>query len=334
MNSSQFIKKFIDIFYEGNKVGTLRLVMSRESVKYQIAVSILGIIALVILIIFAITITSLIITRRYITNPLLKLQIAASSIAQGNLDTVIEQSSHDEIGILAQNLDIMRDAIKKLFEEVNSSKKKIEDYSKTLEQKVTMRTKELAQSVDELTALGEVSQAVNSTLDLDAVLSGIVRQSVILSDADGGTIFEFNDEEQVFIPKIHYGVSAAFAEQLQSSPILRGDKTAIGQAALTLSPVQIPDLNHSPYYPLPFVLQEGFRALLALPLVREKRLIGGLVIQRKEAGEFSARIVKLLQSFAAQSVLAIHNAMLFREIEKKVINWKLLTNTSQSFWRI
>jgi signal transduction histidine kinase len=317
MDSSRFIYKFIDIFYEGNKVGTVRLVMSRESVKYQIAVSVLGIIALVILIIFAITITSLIITRRYITKPLLKLQSAASSIAQGNLGTVIEQDSQDEIGVLAQNLDVMRDSLKKLFEEVNSSKKKIEDYSKTLEQKVTIRTKELAQSVEELKALGEVSQAVNSTLDLDAVLSGIVRQSVILSDADGGTIFEFNDEEQVFIPKIHYGVSAAFAEQLQSSPILRGDKTAIGQAALTLSPVQIPDLNHSPYYPLPFVLQEGFRALLALPLVREKRLIGGLVIQRKEAGEFSARIVKLLQSFAAQSVLAIHNAMLFREIEKK-----------------
>lgn len=317
MDSTQFINKFTDIFYEGNKVGTVRLVMSRESVKYQIAVSIFGIIALVILIIFAITITSLIITKRYITNPLLKLQSAASSIAQGNLDTIIDRGSHDEIGFLAHHLDDMRGAIKKLFEEVNSSKQKIENYNRTLEEKVTIRTKELAQSVDELKALGEVSQAVNSTLDLDTVLSGIVRQSVILSDADGGTFFEFNDKEQVFVPKINYGLSAAFAEQLQASHILQGDNTAIGQAALTLLPVQIPDLNNTPYYPLPFVLKEGFRALLALPLIREKRLIGGLVIQRKEAGEFSARIVKLLQNFAAQSVLAIHNANLFREIEEK-----------------
>ena len=317
MNSSRFINKFTDIFYKGNKVGTVRLVMSRESVKYQIAVSILGIIALVIIIIFAITITSLIITKRYITNPLLKLQSAASSIAQGNLDTVIEQGCHDEIGFLAHHLDEMRGAIKKLFEEVNSSKKKIENYNRDLEQKVAIRTKELAQSVDELKALGEVSQAVNSTLDLDAVLSGIVRQSVILSNADGGTIFEFNDKEQVFVPKINYGLSAEFAERLQSSRIHKGDNTAIGQAALTLSPVQISDLNNTPHYPLPFVLKEGFRALLALPLIREKRLIGGLVIQRKEAGEFSARVVKLLQNFAAQSVLAIHNARLFREIEEK-----------------
>ncbi len=317
MDSTQFINKFTDIFYEGNKVGTVRLVMSRESVKYQIAVSIFGIIALVILIIFAITITSLIITKRYITNPLLKLQSAASSIAQGNLDTIIDRGSRDEIGFLAHHLDDMRGAIKKLFEEVNSSKQKIENYNRTLEEKVTIRTKELAQSVDELKALGEVSQAVNSTLDLDTVLSDIVRQSVILSNADGGTFFEFNDKEQVFVPKINYGLSAAFAEQLQASHILRGDNTAIGQAALTLLPVQIPDLNNTPYYPLPFVLKEGFRALLALPLIREKRLIGGLVIQRKEAGEFSARIVKLLQNFAAQSVLAIHNANLFKEIEEK-----------------
>ncbi|MBT8362720.1 MAG: GAF domain-containing protein, partial [Deltaproteobacteria bacterium] len=316
-NSSQFIDKSSDILYEGNKVGKIMLVMSRESVKYQVAVSVMGIVALTVLLIVAIATTSFVITRTFITMPLLKLQSAASSIAQGNLDTAIEKSSRDEIGLLAQHLDDMRGAIKDLFAQVNVSKKRIEDYSRTLEHKVEIRTKELAQSVDELRALGEVSQVVSSTLDLDVVLNSIVRQSVILSESDGGTIFEFDEDEQVFVPKINYGLSQAFAEVLNATRIGKGDKTAIGQAALTLSPVQISDLKDAPQYPLTFVLNEGFRALLALPLIRENRLIGGLVILRKEVGEFSDRVVKLLQNFAAQSVLAIHNAKLYREIEEK-----------------
>ena len=316
-NSTKFIDKSSDILYEDNKVGKIRLVMSRESVKSQVTINVLRIIALTFVIIIAIATTSIIITRRYITKPLLKIQSAASSIAQGNLDTVVEKSSHDEIGLLAQHLDDMRGAIKELFAQVNVSKKKIEDYSRTLEQKVEVRTRELAQSVDVLRTLGEVSQVVSSTLNLDVVLSSIVRQSVILSEADGGTIFEFDEDEQVFVPKINYGLSPAYAEALNTTRIYKGDKTAIGQAAVTLSPVQISDLKNAAQYPLTFVLKEGFRALLALPLIREKRLIGGLVIQRKEAGEFPDRVVKLLQNFASQSVLAIHNAKLYREIEEK-----------------
>jgi signal transduction histidine kinase len=72
-----------------------------------------------------------------------------------------------------------------------------------------------------------------------------------------------------------------------------------------------------PDYPIPFVQNAGFRALLALPLLRQDRLIGGLVVRRKEAGEFPPPVVDLLQTFAAQSVLAFHNARLFREIDEK-----------------
>jgi len=330
-DTAQFIDRLSEIHYEGNKVGTIRLVMSRESVKYQFAVSVLGIITLTVCIIIAIAATSLIITKKYVTRPLLKLQSAASSIAKGNLDTLIEKSGRDEIGLLAEHLDEMRGAIKELFAEVHSSKKQIEDYSRTLEQKVEVRTKKLAQSVDELKALGEVSQVVSSTLDLESVLASIVRQSVILSESDGGTIFEFHEVEQVFVPKINYGISSSFAEKIQLTQIYKGDKTAIGQAALSLSPVQIPDLADLPDYPLEFVLKEGFRALLALPLIRENRLIGGLVIQRRDAGEFPARVVQLLQTFAAQSVLAIHNAKLFSEIEDKSLQLEMADKHKSEF---
>jgi signal transduction histidine kinase len=63
--------------------------------------------------------------------------------------------------------------------------------------------------------------------------------------------------------------------------------------------------------------REGFRALLAVPLLREDRLIGGLVVRRRAPGQFQKETVDLLQTFATQSTLAIQNARLFREIEAK-----------------
>jgi signal transduction histidine kinase len=96
-----------------------------------------------------------------------------------------------------------------------------------------------------------------------------------------------------------------------------GDSTVIGQAAQKRAPGQIPDLAKVDDYPLPYLQESGYRALLALPLLREERLIGGLIVRRKTAGEFPAPVVDLLQTFAAQSVVAIHNAQLFREIEEK-----------------
>jgi signal transduction histidine kinase len=315
--SSQFIDKISNILYEGNKVGTIRLAMSRENVKKELIVTILRIIALTILIIVAIAMTSLIITKKYISRPLLKLQESASLIAHGDLDTFIDKSSGDEIGLLAQHLDDMRGSIKQLFAELSESKEKIEEYSRTLEQKVEVRTQELARSVEELKALGEVSQVVSSTLDLEMVLTSIVRHAVQLSKTDAGTIYEFDEAGQLFVPMIHYGVSKEFIEALSESKLRMGDKTTIGQAAIKRVPNQIPNLEHIPDYPLSCVQQEGFRALLAVPLLREDRIIGGLVVRRKTAGEFPAPVVDLLQTFAAQSVLAIHNAQLFREIEDK-----------------
>jgi signal transduction histidine kinase len=140
---------------------------------------------------------------------------------------------------------------------------------------------------------------------------------VQLSQTDAGTIYEFDEAEKVFVPRINFGVPEAYVEALRESRMRVGDRTVIGQAAIKRAPHQIRDLSDVPDYPLPYVQQAGYRALLALPLLREDRLIGGLVVRRKMAGEFPAPVVELLQTFAAQSVLAIHNARLFREIEDK-----------------
>ncbi|MGD9175728.1 MAG: histidine kinase dimerization/phospho-acceptor domain-containing protein, partial [Desulfobacterales bacterium] len=314
---ANLIAKSSDIYFKDSVISKILIVMSRENVKKQVQIQIYSTIALLILIIAAIWLTSIFITRRYISSPLLKLQESASLIARGDLDTYVDKSSSDEIGALAQHLDVMRGSIKQLFAELRESKDKLEDYSRTLEHKVELRTRELAQSVEELKALGEVSQAVSSTLDLETVLTSIVRHAVQLSKTDAGTIYEFDEAEGVFVPRINYGAQADLIEALRESRLRVGDRTVIGQAAVNRIPDQIPDLADVPDYPLSYVQQAGYRALLAIPLLREDRIIGGLVVRRKAAGEFPGPVLDLLQTFASQSVLAIHNARLFREIEEK-----------------
>jgi signal transduction histidine kinase/methyl-accepting chemotaxis protein len=329
--SSLFISMFSDILYEGNKVGVIRLAMSRETVKKELINTILQTICLMVFIIVAITITSLIITKKYITNPLLKLKESSSLIARGNLDTFIDKTSNDEIGVLAQQFDKMRESVKSLFLEVSEKKLEIEKYSRTLEQKVDQRTRELAQSVDELQALGEVSKVVSSTLDLNMVLTNIIHHAVQLSDTKGGIIFEFEESEQVFVPKTNYGLSDIITKKIERSILRMGDKTAIGQAGQQKAPIQISDLMDEPEHPLPYIREDGFRALLAIPLMRQNKLIGGLVVMRKYAGNFSARTVDLLQTFAAQSALAIYNAQLFKQIEEKSYQLQLADKHKSEF---
>ena len=314
---SIYISKSSDIQFKENKVSTILIVMSRESLRKKALLQIYGIIALSIIIIGAIWFTSIFITKRYISSPLLKLQESASSIAHGDLDTIVDKSSNDEIGLLAKHLDIMRGSIKGLFSKLKESKEKLEEYSRTLEHKVEARTRELARSVEELEALGEISQTVNTTLDLETVLTSIVRHAVQLSKADAGTIYEFDETEQVFVPRTNYGLSDEFIQAMRESKQRVGDKTVLGQSAEKRLPEQIPDLVNAPDYPISYMKQTDFRALLAVPLLRKDRHIGGLVVRRKVAGEFTDSIVNLLQTFAAQSVIAIHNARLFHEIEDK-----------------
>jgi signal transduction histidine kinase len=120
------------------------------------------------------------------------------------------------------------------------------------------------------------------------------------------------------VPQANYGMTDELIETLRKTHIGIGvGESGIGQAAATRTAVQIPDLESVPGYPLAFMVRAGFRALLAVPLLREDRVIGGLVVRRKSAGAFPRMVVDLLQTFATQSVIAIQNARLFREIDEK-----------------
>jgi two-component system, NtrC family, sensor kinase len=181
------------------------------------------------------------------------------------------------------------------------------------------RTNELTRSVGELKALGEVGQAVSSTLDLETVLTRIVSHAVQLSGTDGGAIYEYDEQSEEFLLRATDHMEEELINALRASPPRLGDGV-IGRAAASREPVQIPNiLEERTYSPRMRQLLErfGFRASLAVPLLREDRIIGGLVVRRKTIGEFSPEVIELMKTFATQSVLAIQNARLFREIEDK-----------------
>jgi GAF domain-containing protein/DNA-binding response OmpR family regulator len=176
---------------------------------------------------------------------------------------------------------------------------------------------ELRARVGELQALGEVTQAVSSTLELETVLARIVAHAQRLSGADGGAIFEYDEAADAFRPRSAEQLEAALAAALRDVPLRLG-QGAVGRAAATRAPVQVPDILAEGAYRghlLDALVQAGSRALLAVPLLREDRVLGGLVVSRRTPGAFPDEVVALLQTFASQSALAIQNARLFSEIE-------------------
>jgi len=179
------------------------------------------------------------------------------------------------------------------------------------------RTDDLARSVGELQALGEVSQAVNSTLDLETVLTTIVQRAVQLSRTDAGAIYVFDEARQEFKLRATYGMSDDMIVAITDRHIGTAD-AHIGPAATQRKPVQVPDIEKEALTPVNEInLREGFRAVLIIPLLRPDHIVGALVVRRRTPGEFPQSTIDLLETFADQSVVAIQNANLFHEIEEK-----------------
>jgi len=241
---------------------------------------------------------------RGLVKPIRRLGAGAVRIGNGDFEHRVDVPTGDELQTLAEQLNRMGT--------------RLADSYRDLENRVATRTTALSQSVAELRALADVSQAINSTLDLQTVLEMIVTHAVRLSGADAGTIYVYDDVAGVFLPQANFGLGEAMVAALRDSRITVGDNTVVGRCALQRRPMQIPDLDEEPVYRLSDLLRGGgFRALIGVPLMREDHVMGALVIRRRDAGDYPEAVVRTLETLAAQSVLAIQNARLFREIEEK-----------------
>jgi adenylate cyclase len=230
--------------------------------------------------------------------PIQAIRRGAARIGAGDLSQRISVKTGDEIETLA--------------DQFNDMAGKLEESYADLERKVELRTQQLAQSVAELRALGEVSQEVNSTLDLATVLNTIVTKAVELTDTDAGAIYVRDSQRDQPQLRSSHRMSAELIAALQEPRIGR-DPASTGSG--DRAPRQIADLRNEPTTPaIDVLLHAGYRAVLVVPLIRIEEVVGALVMWRKEAGAFSNRVVELLQTFGTQSVLAIQNARLHDQV--------------------
>ena len=240
---------------------------------------------------------------RHMVVPIRALQFGAQQLETSDFGHRINVRTADEIEDLADHFNRMADQLQG-------------SYSR-LEQKVAERTRDLARSVAELKALEEIGRAVTSSLDIKSVLATIVTRAVELTQADAGAIYSYDSSRDAFELAGTHALAPSFQDAVRAIRI-RLDESALGLSAKQRQPICLPDLSTAPNYPLrDLTLSAGFHSALIVPLVGPEEVLGALVLQRRIIGDFPASTIGLMRTFADQSVLAMNNARLFREIEEK-----------------
>jgi signal transduction histidine kinase len=200
-----------------------------------------------------------------------------------------------------------------------------------LVQQLQRREAELARSVGELRALGEISEAVSSSLESQRVLTTIVTRAVQLSETEGGSILEFDATTGLFHVRTCYGTDAELVETLRATRI-HVDETFVGRAAASGVPCQAADLAAEPSDAHVDRLREaGWRSMLVVPLLREEEILGALVVRRTLASAFEQHTVDLLETLASQSAVALYNARVFRELDEKTRQLEVASQHKSEF---
>ncbi|HKS17638.1 MAG TPA: adenylate/guanylate cyclase domain-containing protein [Bradyrhizobium sp.] len=218
-------------------------------------------------------------------------------------------------GEFGHRIDVhTKDELEELASQFNSMASQLQETYTDLEWKVKERTRDLAQSINELKVLEEVGRAVSSSLDLDAVLPTVAARALEITRADAVLIYGYDAARRIF----------SLTESIGIDKQAEGDHRAIGEAGSVLGdaaaqgePVALPDLDALPENPLRDVtVKAGYHSVLVVPLVDQKGILGSLVVLRKNAGAFSPNLIGLMKTFAHQSVLAMRNARLFSEVNQ------------------
>ncbi|OPY95931.1 adenylate cyclase [Bradyrhizobium sacchari] len=233
--------------------------------------------------------------------PITALRDGAHKLGEGDFSHRIDVHTSDELEDLAGQFNRMATQLQ-------------ETYS-NLETKVEERTRDLAQSINELKVLEEVGRAVSSSLDLNAVLPTIAARAIEITHADAVLIYGYDAETRRFNLVESNGIDRS-ADGAHVT-IDEGDNI-LSDAARSGEPIALADLDHAAAQPLrEAAIAAGFHSVLVVPLVDQQGTLGALVVLRRPSGEFAGSLIGLMRTFANQAVLAMRNARLFTEVDHK-----------------